>query len=448
MRLYNKELSTFEAGEESVNLIKTALPKLFDYGSIYIVGSVSTAMLSWYSQDAVSAVNVALQVLNLIIILFNIILTGGNFTLSFELGRNNRKRASEIVGTAFCIDVLLAAVLGAVLFFMSHQVAEMMNLQGEVCDMASQYLKMCAAFLPITVLVSFFVTVLICTGHSLQACIISVINNVVNVLLCYVALYSGWGVMPDGVLGVAAARIIAQAAALFAGVCMYAYGRCPFKLCFKPSMFRRIIKIGLPGGMCSVSYNFAQTITTAIIATFGTLIINSKVYYTNILCYVPVISVSIGFAGGILIGRYKAVGDYKSIKELCAQNLRLTILINLSLTILIYIFRKQLLSIFTDDAFIIELAGRIMLIDIFVELGRAMNNVFENAYCACGDVKTTMIVSICSCWLGSVLLTYILGVHLGWGLVGCWIAFAADELFKATIYLLRWKTGRWMRFDL
>lgn len=157
MRLYNKELSTFEAGEESVNLIKTALPKFFDCASIYLVGSVSTAMLAWYSQDAVSAVNVALQVLNLIIILFNIILTGGNFTLSFELGRNDRKKAGEIVGTAFCIDVLLAAVLGAVLFFMSHQVAKMMNLQGEVCNMASQYLKMCAVFLPVTVLVSFFV---------------------------------------------------------------------------------------------------------------------------------------------------------------------------------------------------------------------------------------------------------------------------------------------------
>ena len=448
MRLYNKELSTFEAGEESVNLIKTALPKFFDCASIYLVGSVSTAMLAWYSQDAVSAVNVALQVLNLIIILFNIILTGGNFTLSFELGRNDRKKAGEIVGTAFCIDVLLAAVLGAVLFFMSHQVAKMMNLQGEVCNMASQYLKMCAVFLPVTVLVSFFVTLLICTGHSLQACSISAINNVLNVLLCYVALYSGWDIMPNGVLGVAVARITAQAAALFVGVCMYARGKCPFKFCFKPTIFRRIIKIGLPGGMCSVSYNFAQTITTAIIATFGTIIINSKVYYTNILCYIPVISMSVGFAGGILIGRYKAVGDYKSIKKLCTQNLRIAVSINLILAILIYIFRKQLLSIFTDDAFIIELAGRIMLIDIFVEAGRAMNNVFENAYCACGDVKTTMIVSICSCWLGSVLLTYIFGVRLEWGLVGCWIAFAADELFKSGIYLVRWKTGKWRKFTL
>lgn len=180
----------------------------------------------------------------------------------------------------------------------------------------------------------------------------------------------------------------------------------------------------------------------------GTLIINSKVYYTNILCYIPVISISIGFAGGILIGRYKAVGDYKSIKELCTQNLRITILINLILTILIYIFRKQLLSIFTYDALILELAGRIIFIDIFVEAGSAMNNVFENAYCACGDVKTTMIISICSFWLGSVLLTYILGVQLGWGLVGCWIAFAADELFKSVIYVLRWKTDRWIRFNL
>lgn len=448
MRLYDKELSTFDGGGESINLIKTALPKFFEYASMYLVGSVSTVMLAWYSQDAVSAVNVALQVLNLIIILFNIILTGGNFTLSYELGRNKRKTAGEIVGTAFCVEVLLATVLGAVLFFMSHRVAEIMNLQGEVCDMASQYLKICVAFLPVTVLVSFFTTVLICTGHPLQACSVSVINNVVNVLLCYVALYSGWGIMPDGVWGVATARITAQAVALFVAVCMYAHGKCPFKFCFKPSIFRRIIKIGLPGGMNLISYNFAQTITTAIIATFGTLIINSKVYSTNILCYIPVISTSIGFAGGILIGRYKAVGDYKSIRKLCTQNLRIAVSVNLTLAILICIFRKPLLSIFTNDTFIIELAGRVMFIDIFVEAGRAMNNVFENVYCACGDVKTTMIVSTCSCWLGSVLLTYILGVRLEWGLVGCWIAFSADELFKSAVYLLRWKSDRWTRFKL
>ncbi|MNP65398.1 hypothetical protein D3C76_1609850 [compost metagenome] len=40
-------------------------------------------------------------------------------------------------------------------------------------------------------------------------------------------------------------------------------------------------------------------------------------------------------------------------------------------------------------------------------------------------------------------LAYILGVHLGIGLFGIWIAFTVDEWLRGLIMLLRWRSRAW-----
>jgi Na+-driven multidrug efflux pump len=43
----------------------------------------------------------------------------------------------------------------------------------------------------------------------------------------------------------------------------------------------------------------------------------------------------------------------------------------------------------------------------------------------------------------SILFSYILGVKLELGLLGCWIAFAMDELFRGTLFYKRWRSRKW-----
>jgi Na+-driven multidrug efflux pump len=47
-----------------------------------------------------------------------------------------------------------------------------------------------------------------------------------------------------------------------------------------------------------------------------------------------------------------------------------------------------------------------------------------------------------------VLGAWLLGVHLGLGLVGVWIAMASDEWIRGIIMLLRWRSGVWRRMAL
>ncbi len=43
---------------------------------------------------------------------------------------------------------------------------------------------------------------------------------------------------------------------------------------------------------------------------------------------------------------------------------------------------------------------------------------------------------------------YVLGVTLGMGLVGVWIAMAADELIRGVIFFIRWRSGAWRKYNL
>ena len=60
-----------------------------------------------------------------------------------------------------------------------------------------------------------------------------------------------------------------------------------------------------------------------------------------------------------------------------------------------------------------------------------------------GDVYFPTACAIFSNWAISVLGSFLLAVVAGWGLYGLWTALAADEIVRAILMMLRWKSGKW-----
>ena len=85
----------------------------------------------------------------------------------------------------------------------------------------------------------------------------------------------------------------------------------------------------------------------------------------------------------------------------------------------------------------------IMLVDIFLGIGRSTNLVVINSMRAAGDIQFPTVLGIVSMWGVSALFAFILGIGLGWGLVGVWIAMAADEILRGIIVFARWIKGSW-----
>lgn len=123
---------------------------------------------------------------------------------------------------------------------------------------------------------------------------------------------------------------------------------------------------------------------------------------------------------------------------------KIALVSNVCFSLAVILLRRVLLGIFTTDSAILQIASTVVVIDLFVEIGRALNNTLSGALQATGDVMYQLVVNQSSNWLVSVALSYLFGIVLGYGLNGIWVAFALDEAVRGLILLRRWNSKKWM----
>lgn len=174
------------------------------------------------------------------------------------------------------------------------------------------------------------------------------------------------------------------------------------------------------------------------------MMVATKTYVNNVMSYVTLISIAVGSAGAIMVGYRVGAGKYDEADRIQSLTLRLGVISNTLLTLLFICFRSRLLLIFTHDPAILETGSMIILLDLAVEIGRAINVCEDNALTAVGDVRYQLIVNQASSWIITVGGSYLFGIVCGLELYGIWIAFAADELLRGVILIKRWRSKAWL----
>jgi len=81
---------------------------------------------------------------------------------------------------------------------------------------------------------------------------------------------------------------------------------------------------------------------------------------------------------------------------------------------------------------------------VLLEPGRTFNLVVINALRAAGDARYPVLAGAASMLLVLAGGSWLLGSHLGLGLPGVWIAYAADEWLRGLLMWRRWATLAWV----
>ena len=446
-QLYDKSLSRIETPQGTLTLVSVFLPFFVEMLLTNSMGTVNTLVLSHYSDEAVASVGAANQLMGMIFTFYTVISTGASIFISHRLGAKQKEAASDAAFTSIFCGLSLIHVVGTVLAFFAHRLMEMMQLSGQVLEDAAVYFRICISFSFFQALISSISAIFRSYGLPKIAVWVSLFMNFLNAVLNVIVIFRPFETPLHGVSGIAITNVISRGAAfVLIVVCLL---RSSLELNFRKKNLKtlkcigNILHIGLPGGISSLSYSTSQVVSTSILAVLGTAAISTKIYLSTIFFYVYVIGMSLGMATSLIIGWMTGAGEYDKAYRLNMQNLRIAVLLNAAGSTLIFLFGGPLMGLFTDSAEIMALARPILFIDIFVEIGRAFNHIEDNSLRGAGDVIFSMIVSIISCWTMSILFSYILGIRLGLGLTGCWIAFMMDELFRGITFFFRWRSRRW-----
>lgn len=448
----NRDINRLETPEGQITLLGLFLPLLIETLLRNLMGTVSVVILSQYSDNAVAAVGAATQLLNMVQIFYTLVATGVAIIINQNLGAGNRRYSGEVATVALVLCAGLSILTGAAMSIFALPLMGMMQLTGEVLVLAADYFRIVTALAITQALITLFSFIVRCYGRTQIAMVVALVMNVINALLCLLVVYRPFETPLQGVAGIGWARIISEAVAL--GIMIIAIRRVKVGFTLRAlrplpvKMIRQIFAVSIPPGVANLSYGVSQVVSTAIIATLGMAAVSAKVYLSNIFFYVYLLGMCLGQVTTIMIGRMVGAGEYQKAERLNRQNIVIGIACNVVLSVLVVAFYRPVLGMFTSSEEIIAMCLPVMFADILVEIGRAFNNIEGGCLNGAGDMVFSMAISVPSCWLISILFSYILGVVCGLGLVGCWIAFAMDELARGMAQMMRWRSRKWMSKSL
>ena len=441
------DFSVLSIDDNGKRLIFLALfiPKLCELLFAKLTATFTTLLISGYAENAVGATTSATQVVSIFTIILNVTTVGATILVSIELGRGDRVRAGRIVATSLMLIMISSGLISFLLFIFAEPLLLILNLEGEALAYGTVYLKIRGGLLFLPIISSFLGSMLVCNGKAFHVMVAGIISNTMNVLFIYLLLYVKLIPGLSGTAAVAVATEISCLASIIYSSVVFCICKCPFLLEFDKRFVGKIYALGIPGSIATFSYSMAITFTVGFIGAMGIVSLNAYSYTNNIVGYAAMFSSVASSCVSVFVGRYAGRGDIDAIKKLCRIAMSLSMLLNSLAAIIILILRRSLLSMFTSSEQIFSMCLIIFMIDCFIECGRGIVNVMEAAMNASRNVIVTMLSGIISAWGAIVLLSYILGIVLGLGLVGCWIAFAVSEWTKATVYLVYFKKGKWIR---
>lgn len=436
----------------TISLFSVALPMMLESVLALFINLASTAVLSDFSDSAVAAVGTVGTITTALSLILSVISIGATVVVSNYIGAEDKKGMLESSFVAVVTAVFIGALLSIVLSLFGGNILKLMNISGEIYNQAVLYFRIIAAFYAFNGLSSGLSALIQCNGYAKQVVMSSIAVSICTVLMNAYVIYINKNPAIEGVAGIAWSTVIGVILGVIIKIIFFKKLKInvsipkTIKEFFK--YMGKIFKIGLPSGLSSGSFAFSKVFTTSFIALIGNYALSANIYFSNILRFTYIFSISLGSSNALLVGRLCGAKRFEHADKLNRTLVKITSAVNLSICLIILIFRKPIVGIFTSDARIIDLALGIMLVNIITEQARAVSQIYEYGLRAAGDVTFTMVVVIMSCWVFGVGAAYFLSIPCGLGLLGCWIATTADESVRALATYFRWQRGKWRHINI
>ena len=206
-----------------------------------------------------------------------------------------------------------------------------------------------------------------------------------------------------------------------------------------------MLGVGIPSSGEQMNYDLAQIVILSFINVLGTTVVTVKVYCSMIAGIAYLYSIALSQATQIVLGYLFGAGKFDAVARRVWVADLIAVALTTCVSTLIWINADAVFGLFTADPMVHELGRQVLLVEIFLGIGRALNIVMVKALIAVGDVKTPVTVNVISSWIFAVAGGYALGIGLGWGIVGMWVAMCVDEWLRAGFLLVTFARGGWRR---
>lgn len=430
------------------NLYKLTWPIFVELLFFILMGSLDTLMLSQYSDRAVAAVGITNQMVGLFGIFLNIVATGTTVVVSQYLGAFKDAEAKASIKTGFLLNTIIGFLAFGGLFFLGEGILRLINTDASLMGFAMVYLRWAAVSLIFFSMGQAVSAGFRAYGKPRIVMYVTIVANILNVLLNYTFIFGNFGAPALGVLGAALATVFSRffIFVVLAVIMVRVLDIRVWKLVFGVFYAKKILRIGVPSGTENILWNISQIILISFVNTMGLEALIARTYVITIMQMVLLFSLSLANANAIIIGYHVGEQTLDQAYDRTFKTMRIAMVCVMATTVVLNLFAYPLLSLFTTNPEIVRLGQQLMLISLANEVGRALNLLFIFSLRSANDTVFPVVMGVISMYGISVVLGYVLGIVLGWGVLGIFVAMSLDECVRGLFMSWRWKRKSWHKY--
>lgn len=429
------------------------LPILVDQAFVVGLNMINTVLISSSGMAALSAVSMVDSINLLLINVFIALATGGTVIVAQYKGNDNEAMLSKATATSIAVDFLAGGGIGALMLVFHTQLLWVLfgRADADVMRNAVVYLIGCSISY-----VGIAVEQAVCgalrgVGETRSALLLSLIMN-----LSYVAFNIVFvSILRMGVWGMAIAVNLSRYLGAACSLWLLRGSRSCIHFCLHdmfpidPAMLRRIFLVGLPFAAEQVFFQGGKILTQTFIVQLGTYALAINAICNSFLGVLQIpgnaLSLAVVTVVGQCMGRHN-LPDARKFSRLFVLISSLSFILTALLILPVFM---PLVSFFNAPQKMVPVIIRIMLAaSLFQVPVWSISFVLPSALRAAGDAKFTSIVAMLTMWLVRVVLGYVLGIILPYGIEGVWLAMDLEWCVRGAIFVFRFRGDKWYAHHL
>lgn len=379
--------------------------------------------------------------------------TGTTALVARFTGAGDKKEVRGVLTQAFILVGLISVFLTVIAFSYSEEILLLIGADKEVAGLGGGYLRI--VFLATAFIFSAFVAegALRGAGDTRTPLKIDIVINIINLVLDYLLIYGKFGFPALGVMGAGIASAISFTAGAFLYFAVLLSGRYVVSIrgaCLGVDLdtMRRILRIGVPSSVERLVMSGSMTVYTSIIVGFGTAALAAHQVGLRIeaLSFMP----GIGFAvaATALVGQSLGAKKPEKAYSLGRETAVLCAVLMSLVGVVLFIFPEKFVHLFTKDGEVVDLGIIYLRLVAISQPALAVTFVLAGGLNGAGDTRWVMYTTVLGLWFFRLPLAYFLGVSMGFGVLGAWVAMIIDIFARSLALGYRFRSRKWMEIKV
>lgn len=428
-------------------IIKLAWPVILEGMGVMAVGVLLTAMVGQLGAVPLAAVGLATMLQFSTAMVFAAAGTGAAAIVARETGAGNWREVRNITGQAILLGAVLGIAVAVIGWSTAEFVLKLTAAEPEVAALAARLVKVSFIFTPLFLIMSIGNAVLRGMGKTRTAFYITLFSNTAAILISYILVF-GYGLPAMGPYGAAwglgSSQLAGGLSVLFV---LHRLEKIQLSwrhvLVIRSKVITRIVNISVPAALEQLAMQSGRMVFTFMLAGVGSLQFAAHQIAIQIesMSFMPGFGFSV--AAMTLVGQYLGKGmPHRAIQFAWLTN-KIAWLSMTVAGVVIFIFAKQLTTLFIDDPQVIYWGTLCVMIAVLEQPTLAVCFVLGGALRGAGDTRWPMYITTMGVWLIRLPLAYLFISVWGSDITAAWYITAVDFLIRGAVLWWRFESKTW-----